>query len=210
MNIRAKIIDELTIETPPIIYKGIYNFNKSDTLMEKYGFHMIQVVYGKVDKTAHYFPLDKKIDIKKFTFIPCPDPKLYKWNNDLGKWVADLDILKENKKLELRNKADEVSLVFKKPYSQAEQMTWNIQEKGLKDLDADIESHTKEAEWVRALAAERGLSLQEMMEKIRAAIAKADMASLYIVSKQQHLEDDVNAAKTEEEVRAIKWGEDPF
>lgn len=210
MNIRAKIIDELTIEKPPVIYKGIYNFNKSDVLMERYGFHLIQVVYDKTDKTTHYFNIDKKIDRKKFTPLPCPDPNLYKWSSEFKKWIIDLDILKENKKLELRNKADEVSLIFKKPYSQAEQMTWNIQEKGLKDLDEDIESHTKEAEWVRALAAERGLSLQEMMEKIRAAVAKADMASLYIVSKQQHLEDDVNAAKTEEEVRAINWGKDPF
>lgn len=207
---RAKIITELTIQEPPKIYNGIYNFNKSEELMEKYGFHEIQVVYGKKDKIKHYFSLDKKIDKRKFTEIPCPDKEMYNWDSKENNWVIDLDKLKENKKAELRNKADEVSLTIKKPYSETEQMTWAIQEKGLKDLDEDIESQTKEAMWVRALAAERGLDIHTMMEKIRAAVKKADEGSLYIVSKQQRLEDEVNAAKTEAEVRAIQWGTDPF
>ena len=207
---RAKIITELTIEKPPVIYKGIYNFNKSDVLMEKYGFHEIQVVWGKKDKLEHYFSLNEKIDKRKFTLIPCPDPEMYNWSVKENNWVMDLDKYKDNKKIELRDKADSVSVVFKKPYSQAEQMTWSIQEKGLKDLEEDIESQTKEAMWVRALAAERGLDIRTMMEKIRNAIIKADEASLYIVSKQQHLEDTVNAAQTKEEVDAVIWGDDPF
>ena len=94
---------------------------------------------------------------------------------------------------------------MKKNFSDAEIQTWFRQENGLKLLFADINSEEYDAKWVKALAATRGITVKEQMQRISYASNVMNEYAYRLVGYQQSLEDKVNAATSLEEVSEIKF-----
>lgn len=95
---------------------------------------------------------------------------------------------------EVREAADNAANLLKLNYSQAEFDTWEKQEKGARALQADPDSTIPEADFVRTLAATRGLTLDEMITKILNAAARALLPGAQIIGIQQRLEDEAKVA----------------
>jgi hypothetical protein len=94
---------------------------------------------------------------------------------------------------------------LKKGFSDAEMETWSRQENGLKLLTADMNSEEYDAQWVKALAATRGISLEEQMQRIAYASNLMNEYAYRLVGYQQSLEDKINAATKVEEVQEIRF-----
>lgn len=94
---------------------------------------------------------------------------------------------------------------LKKNFSDAEVQTWFRQENGLKLLSADINSEEYDAKWVKALAATRGITVEEQMQRISYASNLMNEYAYRLVGYQQNLEDKINAATTLEELSEIKF-----
>lgn len=94
---------------------------------------------------------------------------------------------------------------MKKNFSEAEIQTWFRQENGLKLLFDDINSEEYDAKWVKALAATRGITVEEQMQRISYASNVMNEYAYRLVGYQQSLEDKINAANSLEEVSEIKF-----
>ena len=94
---------------------------------------------------------------------------------------------------------------LKKGFSDAEMETWSRQENGVKLLSENVESTEYDAQWVKALAATRGISLEEQMQRIAYASNMMNEYAYRLVGYQQSLEDKINAATTLEEVQEIRF-----
>lgn len=83
--------------------------------------------------------------------------------------------------------------------------TWSRQENGLKLLTADMNSEEYDAQWVKALANVRGITLEEQMQRISYATNLMNTYAYQLVGYQQKLEDMINSATTVEELENIKF-----
>jgi hypothetical protein len=83
--------------------------------------------------------------------------------------------------------------------------TWSRQENGVKLLSENVESTEYDAQWVKALAQTRGISLEEQMQRIAYASNMMNEYAYRLVGYQQSLEDKINAATTLEEVQEIRF-----
>lgn len=201
----GKILSATEVFLAPLNYKNISNFNLSEELMLQEGFYPVKCFYEKATGIKNWFRESVQIDTTLFTDKICPSPGIYIFNEETQDWELPLDVAKEQKKLELRKDADNEAAVYKVDYSLAEQDTWGRQEAGVHDLLTDPNSKTPNAEWVRMLAQTRGISLDQMIEKITNAVLLANQAAYKVVGKQQKLEDMVTACTSVKEVNAINW-----
>jgi hypothetical protein len=94
---------------------------------------------------------------------------------------------------------------LKTGFSDAEMETWARQENGVKLLTENIDSQEYDALWVKSLAAARGISLEEQMQRISYASNMMNEYAYRLVGYQQSLEDKINAATTLEEVQEIRF-----
>lgn len=123
-----------------------------------------------------------------------PDDDRKVWDEESNSWIFPIEVLYELKIKEVREAADNAANLLKLNYSQAEFDTWEKQEKGARALQADPDSTIPEADFVRTLAATRGLTLDEMITKILNAAARALLPGAQIIGIQQRLEDEVKVA----------------
>lgn len=68
-----------------------------------------------------------------------------------------------------------------------------------------MNSEEYDAQWVKALAATRGISLEEQLQRISYASNMMNEYAYRLVGYQQSLEDKINAATTLEEVQEIRF-----
>lgn len=82
-------------------------------------------------------------------------------------------------------------------YSQNEKLSWPKQETEAKALEANPDAP---APLLRGIASERGISVEELKNKVLANVAASEQTTSYILGKQQGYEDAIKAATTFEDL----------
>ena len=204
-TIFVKNLDDGRVIEAPKNYKNISNFNKFPSLMKKEGFEERIKAWKKSDGTMKYVEPEKWGQHKTYyTDFPYLG-KNYEWSEETGGWQIKLEVAKQNKLKEIRNATNSYMKKLKEGFSDAEMETWSRQENGLKLLTADMNSEEYDAQWVKALAATRGISLEEQLQRISYASNMMNEYAYRLVGYQQSLEDKINAATTLEEVQEIRF-----
>lgn len=204
-TIFIKTLEDGRVIEAPKNYKNISNFNKFPSLMKKEGFEERIRAWKKSDGTMKYVEPEKWGQHKTYyTDFPYLG-KNYEWSSTDGCWKMKLDVAKEQKLVEIRNATNAYMKQLKKGFSDAEMETWSRQENGVKLLSENVESTEYDAQWVKALAATRGISLEEQMQRIAYASNMMNEYAYRLVGYQQNLEDKINAATTLEEVQEIRF-----
>ena len=199
-----KEVEGKIIEAPKN-YKNISNFNKFPSLMKKEGFEERIRAWKKSDGTMKYVEPQKWGQHKTYYTESPYLGTVYEWSDTAGGWQLKLEILKEQKLVEIRNATNAYMKQLKKGFSDAEMETWSRQENGVKLLSENVESTEYDAQWVKALAQTRGISLEEQMQRIAYASNMMNEYAYRLVGYQQSLEDKINAATTLEEVQEIRF-----
>ena len=205
MRVFIKISEDGKVTEAPKFYKGITNFNKVPSLMRKFGFEERIKAYKKSDGTLKYVEPEKWGQHKTYYTEAPYLGSSYEWSDTAGGWQLKLEVIKEHKLNEIRNATNAYMKQLKKGFSDAEMETWARQENGVKLLTADINSQEYDAQWVRQLAATRGITLEEQMQRISYASSLMNTYAYQLVGYQQRLEDMINNATTYEEVEAIRF-----
>jgi hypothetical protein len=204
-TIFIKTLEDGRVIEAPKNYKNISNFNKFPSLMKKEGFEERIKAWKKSDGTMKYVEPEKWGQHKTYyTDFPYLG-KNYEWSTTDECWKMKLDVAKEQKLVEIRNATNAYMKQLKKGFSDAEMETWSRQENGVKLLSENVESTEYDAQWVKALAATRGISLEEQMQRIAYASNMMNEYAYRLVGYQQNLEDRINAATTLEEVQEIRF-----
>lgn len=204
-TIFIKTLEDGRVIEAPKNYKNISNFNKFPSLMKKEGFEERIKAWKKSDGTMKYVEPEKWGQHKTYyTDFPYLG-KNYEWSSADECWKMKLDVAKEQKLVEIRNATNAYMKQLKKGFSDAEMETWSRQENGVKLLSENVESTEYDAQWVKALAATRGISLEEQMQRIAYASNMMNEYAYRLVGYQQSLEDRINAATTLEEVQEIRF-----
>lgn len=204
-NVYVKTLDDGRVIEAPRNYKNISNFNKFPSLMKKHGFEERIKGYLKSSGELKYItPSTWEIEKDNYTTIPYYGSN-HEWNEEKGTWEIKLEIAKEQKLSEIRNATNDYMNSLKKNFSNAEMETWSRQENGVKLLSENIDSEEYDAVWVKNLANARGVSLEEMMQRILLATEAMNTAAYQLVGYQQRLEDAINAATTVDEVYQITF-----
>lgn len=164
--------------------------------------------YNKADRSPAYVPLGEEPDYTKVTTLVPVDSESV-WNEEKGDWEVPFDIQKERKGDWIRAVSDTKTQALETGCSQGEVSTWQRQEAGARSLKADPKATDPDAVFVQNLAATRGISLDEQIEKILAKVDFAVAYGAYVIGMQQHLEDQLKTATTVEDLSAIVWPEDP-
>lgn len=204
-TIFVKILDDGRVIEAPRNYKNISNFNKFPSLMKKEGFEERVKAWKKSDGTMKFVEPQKWGQHKTYyTEVPYLGSN-YEWSEQEGSWKIKLDVAKQQKLEEIRSATNMYMEQLKKGFSDAEMETWARQENGLKLLSENIESQEYDAQWVKALAATRGITVEEQMQRISYASSIMNTYAYQLVGYQQKLEDMINAATTVEEVQDIRF-----
>lgn len=198
-------LEDGSVEEAPEIYKNISNFNKAPSLMKKFGFVERIKGYKKSDGTIKYIEPEKWGYHKTFYTETVQPSTNYEWNSETENWQIKLEFAKEEKLSEIREATNAYMRELKKNFSDAEVQTWFRQENGLKLLSADINSEEYDAKWVKALAATRGITVEEQMQRISYSSNVMNEYAYRLVGYQQSLEDKINAATTLEELSEINF-----
>ena len=198
-------LEDGSVEEAPEIYKNISNFNKAPSLMKKFGFVERIKGYKKSDGTIKYIEPEKWGYHKTFYTETVQPSTNYEWNSETENWQIKLEFAKEEKLSEIREATNAYMRELKKNFSDAEVQTWFRQENGLKLLSADINSEEYDAKWVKALAATRGITVEEQMQRISYSSNVMNEYAYRLVGYQQSLEDKINATTTLEELSEINF-----
>jgi len=204
-TIFVKILEDGRVIEAPKNYKNISNFNKFPSLMKKEGFEERIKAWKKSDGTMKYVEPEKWDQHKTYYTDNPYIGKNYEWSNETGGWQIKLEVAKEQKLVEIRNATNAYMRQLKKGFSDAEMETWSRQENGLKLLTADMNSEEYDAQWVKALAATRGISLEEQLQRIAYASNMMNEYAYRLVGYQQSLEDKINAATSINELEEIRF-----
>ena len=205
MRIFIKTLENGQVIEAPKNYNNISNFNKFPSLMKKHGFVEMIKAWKKSDGTMKHISIeDWEEQSSEYTENPYIG-KNYEWSEETGGWQIKLEVAKENKLKEIRNATNNYMKQLKQGFSDAEMETWGRQENGLKLLTADMNSEEYDAQWVKALAATRGISLEEQLQRIAYASNLMNTYAYQLVGYQQHLEDLVNGATSINELEEIKF-----
>lgn len=204
-TIFVKILDDGRVIEAPRNYKNISNFNKFPSLMKKEGFEERIKAWKKSDGTIKFVEPQKWGQHKTYyTEVPYLGSN-YEWSEEEGSWKIKLDVAKQQKLEEVRNATNDYMKQLKKGFSDAEMETWARQENGLKLLTENINSEEYDAQWVKALAQTRGISLEEQMQRIAYASNLMNEYAYRLVGYQQQLEDKINNATSVEEINNITF-----
>lgn len=205
IKIFVKEFEDGRIIEAPRNYKNISNFNKVPSLMKREGFVERIKGWKKSDGALKYIEPEKWGQHKTFyTEIPYPGAN-YEWISDSESWEIKLEIAKQNKLEEIRSATNSYMEQLKSNFSNAEMETWSRQENGVKLLIQNPNSEEYDAQWVKALAMTRGITLEEQMQRISYATTMMNTVAYQLVGYQQKLEDMVYAATTVEEVMNINF-----
>lgn len=205
MRIFLKELEDGRIIEAPKNYKNISNFNKFPSIMKKHGFEERIKAWKKSDGALKYVEPAKWGQHKTFYTENTYPGSDYVWDSTTESWTIKLEIAKEQKLNEIRNATNSYMKQLKTGFSDAEMETWGRQENGVKLLTENIDSQEYDAQWVKALATVRGISLEEQMQRITYASNMMNEYAYRLVGYQQKLEDMINAATTVEEVQQIKF-----
>lgn len=121
---------------------------------------------------------------------------------DQAPW--SLEQLRERKVTEISTEAQQQANAYMAQYPEFERLTWDAQEREARAFLADDLTDTPT---LSPIAQARGLSVVELAERV---VNKADTfraAAAQLAGTRQALEDQIMAAETIEQVRAVIWPE---
>lgn len=118
-------------------------------------------------------------------------------------WIVPFDVLKERKIIQIRADADRELMAIQSCYSQSEVISWSKQEAGARLLSLDMAAVSPDAAFVRAMAMERRIEVQSLVEKIMKNLSPYAETMARVLGVQQRREDLVKTAGTVEELDAI-------
>lgn len=118
-------------------------------------------------------------------------------------WDVPFEVLKERKVIQIRADADSQLRSIQSCYSQSEVISWSKQEAGARLLSLDIGAVSPDAEFVRAMALERGIEVQSLVDKIMKNLSPYAETMARVLGVQQRREDLVKTAGTVAELDAI-------
>ena len=103
MTVFVKIFEDGRVVEAPRTYKNITNFNKSVSLMKKYGFEDRIRCYSKTTGEIKFVEPDKwRYNKAHYTEIAYPGSD-FVWNSDSESWEIKLEVAKQNKLEEIRS-----------------------------------------------------------------------------------------------------------
>lgn len=123
------------------------------------------------------------------------------WGGD--SWIIPFDMLKTRKIQKIRADADRELNEIQSNYSQSEVISWSKQEAGARELSQDVGAVSPDAAFVRAMALERGIGVQVLVEKIMQNLSPYAETMARVLGNQQRREDLVKNAGTVEELDVI-------
>lgn len=164
--------------------------------------------YSKTTGALIRLSLGEEPDYTKVTRLARADDQAV-WDEDKTDWVIPFDVLKVRKGDWIRSVSDRKTKALETGCSQGEVSTWQRQESGARLLQKDAESTDPDAVFVKTLATTRGITLDDQVTKILAKVDFAVAYGAYVIGMQQHLEDQLKTATTQEELDAVVWPEDP-
>lgn len=127
------------------------------------------------------------------------------WDAEKKEWTVGFDVLQARKVAEIRAAANAKYAELTSHFSAAEVDSWSRQEAGARLLADDPDCDDDDAVFVRSLAEFRGIALDELIEKIYAAVSLARVEGARIIGIQQRLEDLAFSATSIEGLEAIVW-----
>lgn len=87
-------------------------------------------------------------------------------------------------------------------YPQAEIQSWPQQ---VKEADAFVADDSAQVPLLTMIAAQRGLEVVELVQRVHAKVSAYAQASGYLIGKRQALEDAIDAAASIAELEALEW-----
>lgn len=87
-------------------------------------------------------------------------------------------------------------------YPQAEIQSWPQQ---VKEVDAFVADSSTPVPLLAMIAAQRGLEVNELVQRVLAKVSAYAQASGYLIGRRQALEDAIDAAASIAELEAVEW-----
>ena len=141
-----------------------------------------------------YFPPEGLIEMSGKQ--PSPAYKAFS-----GAWVPDIDKAKEIKLLEINAVCDNILNEAVLTYPETEVLTFDQQTSEAKAYQAS--GNASDAPLLSALAAGRGITLDDLVKRVIAKHNAFSALSGYVIGQRQALEDRLDACTTVEEIEAI-------
>jgi len=131
------------------------------------------------------------------------DPGRYTLANlRLEEVVVSIEDRRASKESEIRAQGARQLAQLAAPYGSSERETWDTQQREARGYDADPSAATP---MLSAMAAARGVTLEEMVAKVLENVAMFEAAAGEILGRQQALLDQLVAAEDAVEIEAIAW-----
>lgn len=157
-------------------------------------------IYAKIDESCQQIGGDCPDGWVRMTGVrPTPD---HTANAD-GTWELSMDALRAKTIARIRSDADAELAQIQSGYSQSEIISWPKQEAGARELTANPDAVTPDAEFVRAMAADRGIPVMELVGKIMGNLSPYSQAMARVLGTQQRREDLVKQAASPEDLETI-------
>ena len=118
--------------------------------------------------------------------------------------VARLAAAKAAKLEQIKEACDKAVGMLTATYPQVEIQSWPQQ---VKEADAYAADPATPVPLLESIAAERGLTVAELVGRVHAKVQGYAVASGQLIGRRQSLEDAIDAAEDEEALHALQWGE---
>ena len=161
-----------------------------------------KIYWDKESQNSYLITDLSTIPQENWTDIEPHDPSAI-WTG--SSWEIPLAILKERKISQVRTQVDLLLREIQKNFSDTEFISWSKQEAGARALMDDPETQHKDADFVRAMAQARGISIDEQVAKIMNHITPYTTIMAQMLGEQQRREDIINATTSIEELDAIHF-----
>lgn len=106
----------------------------------------------------------------------------------------------EEKRVEILTKSDDILTTFVSRYSENEKLSWAKQEKEALELLTNPDAPAK---LLRRIATDRGISLDELRDKVLNNVAQSEVVTGSVLGQQQAFEDLLKLVQTVEDVDSI-------
>lgn len=137
--------------------------------------------------------------------VPACDPALVRYLGVLpypAAAHAQLAVAKQLKLQQVNDACDAAVGALTATYPQAEIQSWPQQ---VKEADAFAADGAAEVPLLAMIAAQRGLNVAQLVQRVHAKVAAYAHASGYLIGRRQALEDAIDAAAALQDLEAVVW-----
>lgn len=117
---------------------------------------------------------------------------------------AKLEAAKTAKLVQINAACDKAVGALTATYPQVEIQSWPQQ---VKEADAYVADQLTPIPLLQAIAAERGITVDELVHRVHAKVQDYAIVSGQMIGRRQALEDAICAAENEQELHALQWSD---